>query len=66
MYIKWPVDQNPQLNEFGDGNNQYMLGYVWPEGKAMFPDFFRKNAQDWWINEIKLHYNNTLKFDGYK
>lgn len=63
-YIKWPEDENPQLNEFGDNNNPYLLGYVWPEGKTVFPDFFRESAKNWWINEIKEYYHNTLKFDG--
>jgi hypothetical protein len=62
VFIKWPKDQNPQFNETG---NDYVLGYVWPEGKTVFPDFFKKITGDWWKNEIKKHYNNVLKFDGY-
>lgn len=65
VFIKWPKDQNPQLNETGDNNNEYLLGYVWPNGKTVFPDFFKKKTQDWWISEIKKHYQNVLTFDGY-
>ena len=42
-----------------------MVGYVWPEGKTVFPDFFKNRTQEWWIKQIKDHYQNTLKFDGY-
>ena len=42
IYIKWPADQNPQKNETIDNKNEFMVGYVWPEGKAVFPDFFRE------------------------
>jgi hypothetical protein len=53
---------NPQKDEI-KGNNIYMLGYVWPEGKAVFPDFFLQNAKDWWRDEILLHFK-TISFDG--
>jgi alpha-glucosidase (family GH31 glycosyl hydrolase) len=41
-----------------------MLGYVWPDGKTVFPDFFLNETHEWWTNEILNHYQNTLKFDG--
>jgi alpha-glucosidase (family GH31 glycosyl hydrolase) len=41
-----------------------MVGYVWPIGRTVFPDFFKERTQEWWINEIKNHHNNVLKFDG--
>ena len=61
--MTWPKDQNPQLSEL-QGNNDIMLGYVWPDGKTVFPDFFKKSTQRWWIDEIKKHYNEVLTFDG--
>ena len=66
VYIKWPVQegQNPQLNELNSTSNPYLLGYVWPEGKVVFPDFFNPNAQNWWIDEITKYYQSTLTFDG--
>jgi len=69
IYIKWPSDQNPQENENPQGNenpgkNPYLLGYVWPEGKTVFPDFFKNKTKEWWKNEIKNQYDNMLKFDG--
>lgn len=64
VWIKWPSVQNPQMDELGGfGNNSYMLGYVWPEGKTVFPDFFKSKAKNWWKNAIVEHYK-TLKFDG--
>ena len=67
IYIKWPKDQNPQLNEthFSKPDpNPYLLGYVWPEGKTVFPDFFKEKTKTWWKKEIKNQYDNMLKFDG--
>lgn len=66
VYIKWPEDENPQKNETTgtNGTNPYLLGYVWPTGKATFPDFFKNQTIHWWKNEIKEHYKNVLKFDG--
>lgn len=62
MYIKWPKDSHEQVDELG-GNNEYMLGYVWPSGKAAFPDFFKNQTKLWWKSEIKKHYQN-VPFDG--
>jgi alpha-glucosidase (family GH31 glycosyl hydrolase) len=64
IWIKWPASQNPQLNETGTDDNEFMLGYVWPNGKTVFPDFFKNKTKDWWKQEIVNHYNNVLKFDG--
>jgi len=52
------------VDELG-GNNEYMLGYVWPNGKAVFPDFFKNKTKNWWKDEIVKHYQ-TVPFDGYK
>jgi hypothetical protein len=41
-----------------------MLGYVWPPGKVVFPDFFKNKTKEWWTSEIKNYYNGVLKFDG--
>ena len=67
IYIKWPADQNPQWNETSDQNgtnNTYIIGYVWPEGKTVFPDFLKEKTKNWWSNQIERHYNEVLKFDG--
>lgn len=61
VWIKWPQDINPQVSETVNRN---MLGYVWPEGKVLFPDFFNNRTNQWWADEIKLYYQNVLKFDG--
>jgi alpha-glucosidase (family GH31 glycosyl hydrolase) len=60
IWIKWPIDQNLQLNETG---NQNMLGYVWPPGKVVFPDFFYPPTKSWWLNQI-VTWHNTLNFDA--
>ncbi|CAF0715427.1 unnamed protein product [Brachionus calyciflorus] len=61
VWIKWPQDINPQA---GETVNRNMLGYVWPEGKVLFPDFFHNKTIQWWADEIKNYYQSTLKFDG--
>ncbi|CAF3630946.1 unnamed protein product [Adineta steineri] len=60
IWIKWPTHRNIQFNETGNRN---MLGYVWPDGKTVFPDFFYPPAKEWWKSEI-LAYYSKLKFDG--
>lgn len=38
---------------------------VWPENKTAFPNFFSKAAQDWWVEEIRIFYEEkNVKFDG--
>ncbi len=65
IWIKWPSIDNPQKNELNKkGNNTYMLGYVWPRGKTVFPDFFLEKTHEWWKNEIMSYYSSTLTFDG--
>ena len=61
VWIKWDSDNNPQS---GETVNRNMLGYVWPEGKVLFPDFFKNATIDWWSNEIAIYYNNMFKFAG--
>uniref|UniRef100_A0A0N7ZAC0 Glycoside hydrolase family 31 TIM barrel domain-containing protein n=1 Tax=Scylla olivacea TaxID=85551 RepID=A0A0N7ZAC0_SCYOL len=52
-FIKWsspslvPEDQEPAADD-------YMVGYVWPDTKIVFPDFLKPETQKWWSNEIKL------------
>ena len=53
------------MNEFGDNRNEYMICYVWPNGKTAFPDFFKDKTKEWWIEQIKIHYQNELTFDGF-
>lgn len=63
VWIKWDSDNNPQT-QAGETVNRNMLGYVWPEGKVLFPDFFKNATIDWWSNEIAIYYNNMFKFSG--
>ncbi|CAF0867380.1 unnamed protein product [Adineta ricciae] len=60
IWIKWPEAKNIQFNETGNRN---MLGYVWPIGKTVFPDYFYPPALDWWKKQV-LDYYKLLKFDG--
>ncbi|XP_042208906.1 probable maltase-glucoamylase 2 isoform X2 [Homarus americanus] len=65
VYIKWAAATDRsvvQENNGGDLGN-VMLGYVWPDNKTAFPNFFKESTKDWWVQEITFFYN-TLKFDG--
>ena len=35
-----------------DGAGDYMVGYVWPDTKTVFPDFLKPETQEWWKNEL--------------
>lgn len=66
-YITWPERTSPtviQGNNGGGALGSVMLGYVWPDNKTAFPNFFSTAAQEWWIEEIKTFYNEKIKFDG--
>ncbi|GFO05071.1 lysosomal alpha-glucosidase protein [Plakobranchus ocellatus] len=60
-FIKW---ENPDLapND-STGENGAVLGYVWPRGKVVFPDFMKPDVQKEWKELIK-DYRDTLIFDG--
>ncbi|CAF0869288.1 unnamed protein product [Adineta steineri] len=60
IWMKWPERRNLQFHET---NDRKILGYVWPDGKTAFPDFFYPPTSDWWRTQI-LEYHNKIKFDG--
>ncbi|CAF3691355.1 unnamed protein product [Adineta steineri] len=60
IWIKWPERRNVQFNETKNNN---MIGYVWPYGKSVFPDYLYPPTKDWWTNQI-LNYHKKIKFDG--
>nr|XP_056706356.1 sucrase-isomaltase, intestinal [Euleptes europaea] len=39
-----------------------LIGEVWP-GEAVFPDFTKPAAVEWWVEECRL-FHNTIQFDG--
>ncbi|CAG0884820.1 unnamed protein product [Cyprideis torosa] len=53
VYLQWgnnsyiPEDQPPGL-----GN--YVVGYMWPDNKTVWPDFFKNSTTPWWIQEVGL------------
>jgi alpha-glucosidase len=70
-FISWPrpdlvphniQDQYPLVKD-----KTFMLGVVWPDHHAAFPDFYDDTnvTQKWWISEIKRLHNETgVNFDG--
>ncbi|CAF4353764.1 unnamed protein product, partial [Adineta steineri] len=43
IWMKWPERRNLQFHET---NDRKILGYVWPDGKTAFPDFFYPPTSD--------------------
>ena len=35
-----------------EGMADYMVGYVWPDVKTVFPDFLKPETTDWWVDEM--------------
>ncbi|XP_063403845.1 maltase-glucoamylase-like [Mytilus trossulus] len=60
--IKWPENYNIPANSSNEKGA--LLGYVWPKGKVVFPDFFKNVTKDVWKQLIVKHHNNTLSYDG--
>ncbi|KAK7100863.1 probable maltase-glucoamylase 2 [Littorina saxatilis] len=59
--IKWPDNFNvPPGSADDDGS---MFGFVWPQGKAVFPDFFKYATQQVW-KELIVSHRAKLAFDG--
>ncbi|ROT64340.1 alpha glucosidase [Penaeus vannamei] len=62
VFIKWsdpsfvPSDQEA-------GTDDYMVGYVWPDTKTIFPDFLKPETATWWTNELKL-FHDALQYDA--
>ena len=57
-----PDDQDPRADD-------YMIGYVWPDEKVVFPDFLKPETREWWANELKLFQEvqaNNISFFGKK
>ncbi|GAV02489.1 hypothetical protein RvY_13049 [Ramazzottius varieornatus] len=63
VYIKWKAEDLSKTDPINIGPNNILLGKVWPDGRACFPDFFTARTRRWWIEEVKRQYE-TLKFDG--
>ncbi|XP_060598146.1 sucrase-isomaltase, intestinal-like [Ruditapes philippinarum] len=59
--IKWPVGNVPAGSS---NNNNDLLGYVWPSGKVVFPDFLKNSTKYVWQELIEKHHRNNLTFDG--
>ncbi|KAK3600456.1 hypothetical protein CHS0354_037863 [Potamilus streckersoni] len=61
IFIKWPHGTSPD-SKYAN-NTDIMLGYVWPNGKVAFPDFFHPDAPEYWSQLINDHHK-IIKFDG--
>ncbi|XP_014679927.1 PREDICTED: sucrase-isomaltase, intestinal-like [Priapulus caudatus] len=60
VFVKWAEGRSPDRDEY---NNDNMLGYVWPTGKTVFPDFFLERTQQWW-KDLIVKERQKLNFDA--
>ena len=60
--VHWP-DDLPGIPADSKDTNNALLGWVWPQGKVVFPDFFKNSTAEVWATLI-ADYRNVLKFDG--
>ncbi|XP_023931126.1 maltase-glucoamylase, intestinal-like, partial [Lingula anatina] len=64
LYIKWPNESViPDTDKPDISGTRNMHGWVWPSGKAVFPDFFLNRTADFWRN-LTVKHVKTLTFDG--
>nr|KAG5709612.1 hypothetical protein BaRGS_001662 [Batillaria attramentaria] len=59
--VLWPTDFTVPDGSADSDNS--MLGFVWPRGKVVFPDYFKNATEHVWKTLIVQHHQN-LSFDG--
>ncbi|XP_012944618.1 maltase-glucoamylase, intestinal [Aplysia californica] len=59
--VKWHPDAQVPANR--SDPNGAILGYVWPQGPVVFPDFLKKEVNDIWA-ELIVDHSKQLTFDG--
>ncbi|ESP05177.1 hypothetical protein LOTGIDRAFT_102400, partial [Lottia gigantea] len=59
--IMWPDNFN--IPDGSADTDKAMFGYVWPQGKVVFPDYFKTETSKLWKKWIK-DYHKKLVFDG--
>ncbi|XP_041359340.1 maltase-glucoamylase, intestinal-like [Gigantopelta aegis] len=60
--IQWPENSSSIPSDSKDDDNS-LLGYVWPNGKVVFPDFFKNSTRQVW-QDLIVKQHSTLVFDG--
>ncbi|XP_067946524.1 sucrase-isomaltase, intestinal-like [Watersipora subatra] len=63
VFIKWPTDDSSKICDKCEDDRHNMFGYVWPDNKTAFPDFFKNNTKVMWKRWI-VHQYQELRFDG--
>ncbi|XP_064624521.1 maltase-glucoamylase-like [Lineus longissimus] len=63
VFIKWPSKEATPPADYADINATYMLGFVWPQGKVVFPDYLKENTSIYW-KELIVEHRKNLSFDG--
>ncbi|CAG5120605.1 unnamed protein product [Candidula unifasciata] len=59
--IKWAVGVEVPANS--SDTDGAILGYVWPQGKTVFPDYLKNSVKQVWKSLI-VDYRHNLTFDG--
>ncbi|CAD5115204.1 DgyrCDS4198 [Dimorphilus gyrociliatus] len=64
IFVKWPNRNIMPDNDFNETNSLDMMGYVWPEWKVLFPDFFLNKTKDVWSELLVDFVKDMKRFDG--
>ncbi|KAI3380902.1 hypothetical protein SNEBB_002421 [Seison nebaliae] len=62
VYMKWPKGTTPNGIPIEEQTG-IMLGAVWPEKRVAFPNFFKNETKEWWIDELQ-RWHRELEWDG--
>ncbi|XP_076462037.1 sucrase-isomaltase, intestinal-like [Babylonia areolata] len=63
-FVQWPPNTpgyTPPRDSATDQGD--ILGWVWPKGKVVFPDFFKPETRRVW-KELIVEHRNRIAFDG--
>ena len=64
VFVKW-LDSDLVPADQCDGCGEYVVGYVWPESKTVFPDFLKQETVAWWTEEMREFLQAAGSPDGF-
>ncbi|XP_043215763.1 sucrase-isomaltase, intestinal-like [Amphibalanus amphitrite] len=64
VFIKW-MNASLVPDDQCEGCRDYVVGYVWPESKTLFPDFLKVETVNWWVDEMRRFREISGGADGF-
>ncbi|KAG7165583.1 Lysosomal alpha-glucosidase-like 2 [Homarus americanus] len=61
-FIKWQRPEYVPKDQPRDAG-EYLVGSMWGNQPALYPDFLRPATQSWWVNEFKT-FHQSVPFDA--